>query len=231
MKYTCGVGVVSLLLAVSPMPSNGQVNNPGDMFVRLLEAANSGDPKAQLALARKYSAGEGVVQNDAAAAWWFTKAAQQGSAEAQFEVGGAYATGKGVPRDDAQAYQWFLKSAQQGLASAQFQVGAAFASGTGVGQDASQAFQWFQRAANQGDAEAQFWFGRAFQTGAAGVVDDGNRLSGGVRLPSRGSHQHNLSWPVGLWNAVVPIGAKWIMMYSKRRNGSSFVPHNVARSS
>ena len=46
-------------------------------------AAEQGDVEAQFDLGYMYSSGEGVPQNDAAAAQWFSRATEQGNAEAQ----------------------------------------------------------------------------------------------------------------------------------------------------
>jgi TPR repeat protein len=66
-----------------------------------------------------YAKGEGVAQNDAEAAKWYTKAAEQGDADAQYLLGEMYISGQGVKASDEKAIQWLRKAAKQGHAKAQ----------------------------------------------------------------------------------------------------------------
>ncbi len=54
-----------------------------------------------------YAVGQGVPQDDKAAAEWYRRAAEQGVALCQLLVGLKYAKGEGVRQDDVQAYMWF----------------------------------------------------------------------------------------------------------------------------
>jgi uncharacterized protein len=69
--------------------------------------ANDGDASAQFNLGLMYTTGQGVQQDDAAAALWFRRAADQGDAVAEFLLGNEYANGKGVPQDHSEAMIWF----------------------------------------------------------------------------------------------------------------------------
>ena len=51
------------------------------------EAAEAGDPDAELRLASMYYRGEGMEQDYREAAKWYRKAAEQGNAEAQYRLG------------------------------------------------------------------------------------------------------------------------------------------------
>ena len=53
-----------------------------------------------------YDQGEGVPQDDKAAAHWYRRAAEQGHAKAQLNLGGMYYEGKGVPKDYVYAHMW-----------------------------------------------------------------------------------------------------------------------------
>ncbi|MBI1726202.1 MAG: sel1 repeat family protein [Candidatus Rokubacteria bacterium] len=48
--------------------------------------------------------GEGVPQDDAAAATWYRKAAEQGDGNARSNLGVLYQAGRGVPQDYVQTY-------------------------------------------------------------------------------------------------------------------------------
>ena len=123
--------------------------------LRLIRAlANDGDPTAQFNLALMYTTGQGVQQDNAAAASWFRKAAGQGYAPAQSNLGTVYLYGRGVTQDDTEAAAWFRKAADQGDAIAEFLLGNQYANGKGVPQDYSEAMIWFQRAAEQGRRQA-----------------------------------------------------------------------------
>ncbi|MBK8568743.1 MAG: sel1 repeat family protein [Nitrosomonadales bacterium] len=70
--------------------------------------------RAQYTLGIMYSNGQGVIQDDQQAAFWYHKAAEQGHAEAQFNLGLMYHNGQGVTQDDQQAASWYRKAGQQG---------------------------------------------------------------------------------------------------------------------
>ncbi len=80
--------------------------------------AHAGNPRAQTIVAMMYRFGEGVAQDDAAAASWYARAARQGYAAAQLALGDLYAAGRGVPRDPGQARAWWSRAAAQGHARA-----------------------------------------------------------------------------------------------------------------
>ncbi len=61
-----------------------------------------------------YANGEGVPEDDAAAAKSYRKAAEQGQARAQNNLGLKYAKGEGVPEDYVRSLAWFNLAAAQG---------------------------------------------------------------------------------------------------------------------
>jgi TPR repeat protein len=121
--------------------------------------ANDGDASAQFNLGLMYTTGQGVEQDNAAAALWFRKAAEQGYALAQSNLGTLYLYGRGVTQDDTEAVMWFRKAADQGDAVAQFLLGNQYANGKGAPLDYSEAMIWFQRAAEQGHPVAKLYLG------------------------------------------------------------------------
>ena len=78
--------------------------------------AEQGDSYAQYNLGLMYDYGEGVIEDDTQAIYWFRKAAEQGHAKAQYNLGLMYESGRGIAKDDTQAVYWFRKAAEQGEA-------------------------------------------------------------------------------------------------------------------
>lgn len=121
---------------------------------QLQSQAKTGDPVAQLKLARAYGRGDGIPQDEDLAAQWYRKAAEQGNAEAQDSLGQFYLTGQGVEQNKQQAVEWFRKSAHQGNVSAMFHLGAAYYNGDGVEIDDSLSYAWFTLAKEAGNPRA-----------------------------------------------------------------------------
>jgi uncharacterized protein len=101
-----------------------------------------GNPWAQFEIGLMYDNGEGVPQDYAQAAFWYSKAADQGLVSAQFNLGLIYYMGRGVLQDYGQAAVWFQKAAEQGDASAQLNLGLMFDKGDGVPQDYELGYMW-----------------------------------------------------------------------------------------
>jgi len=78
--------------------------------------AEQGDSYAQYNLGLMYDYGEGVIEDDTQAVYWYRKAAEQGHAKAQYNLGVMYESGRGIAKDDTQAVYWFRKAAEQGEA-------------------------------------------------------------------------------------------------------------------
>ena len=76
--------------------------------------AEQGDSYAQYNLGLMYDYGEGVIEDDTQAVYWFRKAAEQGHTKGQYSIGYMYASGRGIAKDDTQAVYWFRKAAEQG---------------------------------------------------------------------------------------------------------------------
>jgi TPR repeat protein len=133
--------------------------------------ANNGDASSQFNLGLMYMTGQGVQQDDAAAALWFRKAAEQGLALAQSDLGVLYRDGRGVTRDFTEATMWFRKAADQGDPVAEFLLGNQYANGIGVPLDYREAMIWFRKAAEQGHAVAKLYLGVMYAEGR-GVPQD-----------------------------------------------------------
>jgi uncharacterized protein len=161
-------------VAAGPFEDAVEAHSRGDYqkALRLVRPlANDGDAAAQFNLGLMYMTGQGVQQDDAAAALWFRKAAEQGYAFAQSNLGTLYLYGRGVTHDDTEAVTWLRKAADQGDAVAEFLLGSQYANGKGVPQDYSEAMIWFQRAAEQGHPVAKLYLGVMYAEGR-GVPQD-----------------------------------------------------------
>lgn len=86
MASTPGPGAVPAGAAVARPPAFPPAD-PAEVQARVLafqlEQARQGAPSAQLALGRRYLAGDGVERNEAVGRVWLAAAARQGSTEAQ----------------------------------------------------------------------------------------------------------------------------------------------------
>jgi hypothetical protein len=128
-------------------------------IAQLRVLAAQGNADAEYVLGERYWTGEGVPQDDKAAAEWFLKAARQGHAHAQFSIGFFYREGRGVAQDHKvfRRFEWYLKAARRGHAAAQTTTGvSSYGQGEGVEQDHDQAMAWYLKAAQQGQLQAQF---------------------------------------------------------------------------
>ena len=107
------------------------VANLSEEFVELLRRAEAGDEHAQYSVANAYSAGTGVLKDDAEAMRWWLQAAQNGLAAAQNRMGYLYENGLGVPQDFREAARYFSSAAEQKLAVAQHNLAHMYQYGQG----------------------------------------------------------------------------------------------------
>ena len=97
-----------------------------------------------------YQVGEGVPQDDAAAAEWVVKAAAQGQEGAQHSAGSAYERGAGVPQDSVEAARWHRLAAGQGNVASMLCLATMHRHGNGVEKDDVAAKEYFYQAAAKG---------------------------------------------------------------------------------
>ena len=109
------------MFAISPAIADFAVGlnayKKGDYVAAVKEwrpLADSGDPAAQFNLGLLYLDGQGVPQDFAQAATWFTRSAEQDYTKAQLNLGALYGVGKGVKRDYVIAYKWLNVCAGKG---------------------------------------------------------------------------------------------------------------------
>ena len=159
------VALVAILIAASTRIGEAPFPELSAELAALHAQAEQGEAEAQVSLGFNYRRGEGVLQNDVAAARWFRAAAEQGHAEAQFNLGFHYREGRGVPQDDARAIRWYRRAAEQGDADAQNNLGGMYARGNGVQPNGPEAVRWWTLAAEQRHAVAQYNLGFMYGDG------------------------------------------------------------------
>lgn len=128
--------------------------------------AKHGDMEAQYYLGHCYMDGEGVIQNNFLAAYWYEKAAEQGHMEAQRNLAICYEQGTGVTYDSDMALFWYKKAAEQGDCKSQLQLGSYYLEGDNKEYgDNKKAMFWYEKAAEQGSASAQCQLGNFYYHG------------------------------------------------------------------
>jgi len=101
--------VPAAIRGVEAMPDAAKsdgANTDASSLEELKSAAQDGEPSAQYAMGARYATGEGVSQDYATAARWFTLSAKKGYAPAQGMLGAYYWSGRGLRKDLKQAYFW-----------------------------------------------------------------------------------------------------------------------------
>ena len=141
--------------------------------------AEAGDAEAQYWLGYMYANGEGVEEDEAESAKWYSlalegyrRAAKAGDAEAQNSLGWMYERGHGVEQNEAEAAKWYRlaiegyrRAAEAGDIESQNTLGLKYVNGDGVAQDDAEALKWFRRAAEAGHIDAQHNLGVMYHYG------------------------------------------------------------------
>jgi len=92
----------------------GLEKNPAEAVKWFNFAAKSGDPKAQLFLARCYAMGYGIEKNMDSFIFWIRKAADQNDPKALTTLGHCYVTGQGVEKDLTKGVELLKKAISLG---------------------------------------------------------------------------------------------------------------------
>ncbi|HTV80706.1 MAG TPA: tetratricopeptide repeat protein [Steroidobacteraceae bacterium] len=153
-------------VSVDPRASPEQLMQQGEALVDqhqyaaamplLLKAARAGNARAQAMLGIIYQDGDGLTEDDHAAAYWFGLAAAQGHRAAQYELGAMYEDGAGgLPKDERKAVELYMRSARQGFSQAQLVLGVDFELGDGVPRNRPQAIALLRQAGGDGAFMAQ----------------------------------------------------------------------------
>ena len=147
-----------------------------DQLKRALTAkADTGDVKAQVALARLYDSGkvgpDGTVQHDyGSAAYWYRQASDHGDAQAAYELAILYRDGLGVAADASQSFQLLQKAAEAKYVPAMPLLSNAYADQKTF-VSGQRATYWATQAAEAGDPRGWLILGIEYNSGLLG----GNR--------------------------------------------------------
>ena len=99
----------------------------------LRQAAMRGDPAAQVEVASRYAAGQGVGRDLQQAFQWYGRAATQGLGIAQYRFAALYERGLGTARDAERARVWYARAAEQGNVKAMHNLAVLSVSGGRIG--------------------------------------------------------------------------------------------------
>ncbi len=133
--------------------------------------ARQGDPEAAYNLGLLYLNGQGVKQDDAAAAGQFMIGAIVDKADSQCNLGLLYLTGRGVRQDDVTAFNWISRAAEKGNAACQFSLGLMYDLGKAVATDKAKAIEWYRKSAENGYGAAQYNLGVQYANGDDVALD------------------------------------------------------------
>lgn len=131
-------------------PNDDNITFNEEETLEIIEMAEQGNARFQLALGRLYLYGENVQQDFKEAHYWIEKAAHQGYIQAQLQLATMYQSGWGIEQDMDKARFWYEKVAYQGDLEAQFFLGAIYYQT----KNFEKARFWLEKAARQGNFEA-----------------------------------------------------------------------------
>ena len=147
----------------------------------LKKAAEGGDAKAQLDLAKRFIKGDGVDKNPTTAFEWSLKAAENGNADAMEMVAQAYIYGTGISTDADKSAIWTKKAAEAGHSGAQFRYAGKFGDADRRPyiygdkdqrtENARQLLEWLEKSAKQNNLEAKYSLGMIYLVGATSFLD------------------------------------------------------------
>ena len=158
--------------------------------LELLErAADLGNVRSMLRIARIYSQGDLIAPNAGLSLDWYRRAADAGNVTAMIEIGRAYAKGELVPEDRAEAFRWLRRAIDSGSENTQalIAIGQALTRGVGAERDTQKGFEFFERAAQKGNVRAMELVAVAYQTGLGVTQDPAKAVPWYSRAASLGS--------------------------------------------
>lgn len=120
-------------------------------LTEIRNAADQGDPAAEVDLGGMYETGKGLPHDGAQSVKWFRKAAEQGNGEAAYAIAGDYLNGINLPRNSSEGVQWLQKAAEDGSAIAEYLLGSWYEyGGTLVPANPAKGLMWLRKSAAQG---------------------------------------------------------------------------------
>lgn len=122
-------------------------------------------------IAEMYDRGEGVKQDDRAAARWYRQAAARGDQQAQVKLAAALMAGRGLSRDYGEARKWCEAAARQKSIAGEVCLGYLYRGGLGVDKNPKEAVKHLQVAALGNSGLAMRVLGEIYESGEAGRAD------------------------------------------------------------
>jgi len=152
MESRAATLILGALLISLPVALLGQsdCSQPTTITAETKTAAEHGDSKAEVLLARAYESGCGLPQNEKQAFLWAQKAAEQGDAAGETEFALLYRLGIGTPKDPSKAVEWYRKAARQGFTSAIYNLATCYFNGEGVPVNDQHAYAFMMAAGDAG---------------------------------------------------------------------------------
>ncbi len=89
------------------LAEQGKVKEGQLELIKIVKAADAGDPKSQLEFGLMWDKGYWLWQDDERAVKWWKKSAEQGYTQAQMLMGSVYLGGVKVEKDLKKADEWF----------------------------------------------------------------------------------------------------------------------------
>lgn len=142
--------------------------NYDSAFRLFQEAAQLGDPYAQLNLGYCFLRGIGTEIDFKQAFQYFEKSYLQGVQEASYELGRSYLQGRGIERNKGKGFSLILESAQRDCLAAKEDLIDCFLYGIGTSTSTADAKEWALEASNEGGLKAAIFCGRAYEQGIHG---------------------------------------------------------------
>ena len=127
--------------------------------------AETGDPKAQIALSRLYSStlyGD-FRRNYKKAFEWMETAANQGDTDAEVAMAEIYMSGEVAPMNARKAKTWYEKAAAKDNLDGVNGLARLYRYGSGVRKDQEKAFEYYQQASLQDHTRSQVGLGMAYR--------------------------------------------------------------------
>jgi localization factor PodJL len=145
--------------ATLPVPAKFPIPPKALGPLAMREAAASGDPRAQYAIALRYARGEGTAQDLTEAVHWLERAASAGLATAQYRLAAMYERGQGVAKDMGKARSWYAAAAEKGNVKAMHNFAVSVSGTQSDKPDYALAVKWYSEAASYGLPDSQYNLG------------------------------------------------------------------------
>jgi uncharacterized protein len=156
--------------------------------------AESGDAKAQHALAKLLWMGLAGTRNDREAFEWSTKASEQGYLPATVMLAGFFSTGIGVGVDYGRSIALLESASEAGSPEAMALLGSSYEHGLGIEKDHGKALGLWRSGAQHGNADAQCSLGWALiKSTERGEVAEGVRWLRSAADQGNGSAHYALA--------------------------------------